>query len=132
MSLVIVQSLKSCSTPCLSSTISQSLLRFMSIELVMLSNHFIFCCPFSFYLQSFPASKFFPMSPLFASDGQCMGSFNLSNSPNEYSGLISFRVDWFDLLAVQGTLKRVFTSTIRKHQFFSVQPSLRYNSHIHT
>jgi len=74
VSLVIVESLKSCSTPCLSSTISQSLLRFMSIELVMLSNHFIFCCPFSFYLQSFPASKFFPMSQLFASDGQSIGA----------------------------------------------------------
>ena len=47
--------------------------------------------------------------------------------PNEYSGLISFKMDWFDLLAVQGTLK-----IVQKHQFFSVQPSLWFNPHIHT
>ena len=58
-------------------------------------------------------------------------SFNFSISPsNEYSGLISFRIDWFDYLAVQGSLKRVFFSTIiQKHQFFNTQPSLWYNSH---
>ena len=57
--------------------------------------------PFSFELQSFPASGSFQMSRLFASGGQ---SFNISPS-NEYTGLISCRIDWFDLLAVQGTLK---------------------------
>ena len=58
--------------------------------------------PFSFCLQFFPASWFFPMSQFFASGGQSSG-FNISPS-NEYSGLISFRMDWLDLLVVQGTL----------------------------
>ena len=59
--------------------------------------------------------------------------WSLSISPsNEYSGLISFRINWFDLLAVQG-LSRIFSSTsVQKHQFFGVQPSLWSNSHIHT
>ena len=61
-------------------------------------------------------------------------SFSFSISPsNEYSGLISFRIDWFDLLAVQGTLKRVFSNTsVQKLQFFSTQLSLWSNCHIHT
>ena len=60
---------------------------------------------FSFCLQSFPASGSFPVSLLFESCGQSIGfSFSISPS-NEYSGLISFKIDWFDLLAVQGTLK---------------------------
>ena len=58
--------------------------------------------PFSSCLQSFPASGSFPRSQFFASGGQSIG---VSASSNEYSGLISFRMDWFDLLAVQGTLK---------------------------
>ena len=72
----------------------------------MLSNHLIFCLPFSFCLQSFPASESSPGSQLFASGGQSIGASTFSSSPsNEYSGLISFRTNWFDLLAVQGTLK---------------------------
>ena len=86
----------------LSFTISWSLLRVMSIELVMLSNHLILCCPFSSCLQSFPASGSFPISWPFTSGG-------ISPS-NEYSEFISFRIDWFDLLAVKG-LSRVFFST---------------------
>ena len=68
------------------------------------------CCPTIsssatlFYLQSFPASGSFPMSWLFTSGGHWSFSFSISPS-NEYSGLISFRMDWLDLLAVQGTLK---------------------------
>ena len=73
-------------------------------------------------------------SQFFASGGQRTGvseSINISPS-NEYSGLIYFRIDWFDLLAVQGTL-RVFSNTIvQKHQFFGAQLSLWSNSHIHT
>ena len=62
--------------------------------------------PFSSYLQSFPTSGSLPMSQLFTSGGQSIGSFSFSISPStEYSGLVSFRIDWFDLLAVQGTLK---------------------------
>ena len=88
----------------LSFTNSWSLLRVMSIELVMLSNHLILCCPFSSCLQSFPASGSFPISWPFTSGG-------ISPS-NEYSEFISFRIDWFDLLAVKG-LSRVFFSTWR-------------------
>ena len=87
-------------------TISCNLLRFMSIESVVLFNHHMLCypLPFSFCLQYFSASESFPMSQLFASGCQSMGfSFSISPS-NEYSGFISFRIDWFDLLAVQGTL----------------------------
>ena len=51
--------------------------------------------------------------------------------PNEHSGLISFRIDWFDLLAVQRTLKSLLNTTIWKHQFFSAQPSLWFDFHIH-
>ena len=65
--------------------------------------------PFSSCLQSFPESGSFQMSQFFASGGQSIGvlAFNIS-PPNEYSGLISFRMDWLDLLAVQGTLKSLF------------------------
>ena len=90
----------------LSFTISQSLLKLTSIESVMPSNHLILCCPFSSCLQSFPASGSFPMSRFFAIRWSKYWSFSFSISPsNEYSGLISLRVDWFTLLAVQETLK---------------------------
>ena len=58
-------------------------------------------------------------------------SFSIS-TPNEYSGLVSFRIDWFDFLAVQGTLKSLLQHHIRNHQFFGSQPSLWSNSYIHT
>ena len=75
------------------------------IESVMPSNHLILCRPFSSRLQSFPASRSLPMSQLFTSGSQYW-SFSFSISPsNGHSGLISFRIDWFDLLAVQGTVK---------------------------
>ena len=62
--------------------------------------------PFSSHLQSFPASGSFQMSQLFTSGGQSVGSFSFSISPsNEYSGILSSRMGWLDLLAVQGTLK---------------------------
>ena len=91
----------------LSLTISRSLLKLMSIESVMPSNHLILCCPFSSCpqsLQSFPASESFPVSLLCTSGGQSYWSLSFSISPsNEYSGLLSFRIDWFDLLAAQLT-----------------------------
>ena len=91
----------------------------LSIELVMLSKHYIFC-PFSFCLQSFLASGSFPVSHLFASGGQSIGaSTSASIIPMEYSGLISFRIDWFDL-AVQETLK----SLLQQPQFESISSSL--------
>ena len=83
--------------------------------------------PFSSCPQSFPASRSFPVSWLFASNDQSIGSFSFSMCPsNEYSGLLSFRMDWFDLLAVQ----------VQKYQFFGTQPSLwskcDYWKNIHT
>ena len=72
-----------------------------------------FVVPFSSHLQSFPESESFPMSRFFASGGQNIG-FSFSISPSsEYSGLISFRIDWLDLLSVQGTLK-----SLLQHQKF--------------
>ena len=89
----------------LSFAISQSLLKPMSFDLVMPSNHLILLLlPFSSSHHSFPASGSFPMSRLFISGGR---SFRISPS-NEYSGLISFRIDWFDL-AIQETLKSLLT-----------------------
>ena len=85
-------------------TISLSLLKFMSIEWVMPSNHLILCCPFS-CLKSFPASGSLPVSQLFRIRWPKYWSFSFSISPsNEYSPVISFGIDWF-VLAVQGTLK---------------------------
>ena len=87
----------------LSLTISQSLLKPMSVELVMSSNHLILCHPLFLPPQSFPASGSFSVSWLFPSGGQVL-SFSIRPS-NEHSGLVSFRMDWLDLLAVPGTLE---------------------------
>ena len=104
-----------------------------SIESVMPSNHLILCLPLSSHLQSFPRSGSFPTSQFFTSGGQSIGSFRFSISPsNEYSGLISFRIDWFDLLAVQGTLKSLLqhhslkASVLWCSTFFMVQLSHLY------
>ena len=88
--------------------------------------------PFS-CLQSCPPSGSFPMSQFFASGGQSIGvnSFCVSSS-NEYWGLISFRMDWLDLLAVQGTLKSLLNTIVQKHQFVGAQLSLQSSSHINT
>ena len=88
----------------LSITNSQSLLKLMSIKSVMPSNHLILCHPFSSCPQSFPASGSFQMTLCIRWPKYWSFSFSIS-SPIEYSGLISCRVDWLDLLAVQGTLK---------------------------
>ena len=112
----------------LSITNSRSLLRFMSSESVMPSSHLIHCCPFSSYLQSFPASGSFQVSQPFASGGPKYWSFSFNISPsNEHSGLISFRMDWLDLLAVHGTLKSLLwhhsskASILQCSAFFTVQ-----------
>ena len=89
----------------LSFTVSQSWLKRVSIESVILSNHLICVTPFSSSSQLFPASGFFLARHLFASSSQRI-SFSLSiRTSNEYSGLISFRIDWSDLPPVPGTLK---------------------------
>ena len=87
----------------------------------------------SFCSQYFPVSRYFPMSQLFPSGGQNIGALAAaSNLSNEYSGLVSFRIDWFDLLAVQGTLKSLLQHHSLEDQFFSTQhsASLWSNSHI--
>ena len=108
----------------LSITNSQGLPRLMSIESVMPSKHLILCnsvIPFSSHLQSLPASGLFNESVLCIRWPKCW-SFSISPS-NEHSGLISFRIDWLNLLSLQGTLS-VFSTTVQKHQFFSAQLSL--------
>ena len=78
----------------------------MSIELVMPSNHFILCLPLLLLPSIFPSIRVFSNELALHIRGPKYWSFSFSISPsNEYSGLISFRIDWFDLLAVQGTLK---------------------------
>ena len=90
----------------LSFTISRSLLRFVFIESVMLSNHLILCFPLILLPSIFPSIRVFSSESAFHIRCPKYWSFSLSISPsNEYSRLIYFRIDWFDLLAVQGTLK---------------------------
>ena len=106
----------------LSITNSQSLLKLMSIELVMLSNHLILCCPLLLLPSIFP-SRVFSSELVLHIRWPKYWSFSFSISPsNEYSGLICFRMDWLDLLATKG-LSKVFSNTIQKHQFFSAQLS---------
>ena len=108
------------------STISQSLLKFMSIESVMPSNHLILCRPPSLLPSIFPSIRVFSNESVLHITWPKYWSFSFSISPSKgYSGLISFRIDWFDLLAVQRTFK------VQKHQFFSAQLSLWSTSHIH-
>ena len=114
----------------LSFTISRSLLKLMSIDLVMPSNHLILCHPL--LLPSiFPSIRVFYKESALCIRWPKYWSFILSPS-NEYLGLISFRVDWFDLLAIQGTLKSLLqhhsskasTCSCPKHLLTSVRDSL--------
>ena len=90
----------------LSITNSRSLLKPMSIESVIPSNHLILCCPLLLSPSIFPSIRVFSNESVFQIRWPKYWSFSFSISPsNEYSGLISFRMDWLDLLAVQGTLK---------------------------
>ena len=91
----------------LSFIISRSLLKLMSIEFMMPSNHLILCCPLLLLHSIFPSIRVFSNESALRIRWPKYWSFSFSISPsNEYSGLISFRMDWLDLLAVQGTLKR--------------------------
>ena len=90
----------------LSITNSQSLLKLMSIESVMPSNHLMLCRPLLLPPSIFPIIRVFSSESVLCIRWSKYWSFHFSNSPsNEYSRLISFRIDWFDLLAVQRTLK---------------------------
>ena len=110
----------------LSITNSQSLLKLMSIESVMLSSHLILCRPLLLLPSIFPSIKVFSNESVLHIRKPKYWSFSFNISPsNEYSGLISCRIDWLDLLAVRKGLSRVFSNTtVQKHQFFSTQLSL--------
>ena len=107
----------------LSFTISQSLLKLMSTESVMPSNHLILCNLLLLLSSIFPRIRVFSNESDLRIRWPKYWSFSISPS-NEYSGLISFRIDWLDLLAVQGTLKRFSNIRVQKHQFFHDQFSL--------
>ena len=115
-----------CSTPSLSVHHQlQSLLWLTSIKLVMPSNHLILCCPILLQPSIFPSIRVFSNESVLCIRWPEYWSFSFSIShSNEYSGLISFRIDWFDLLAVQGTLKNLLQHHSSKAQFFSAQLSL--------
>ena len=112
----------------LSCTISWSLLKLMSIELIMPSNHLIICCRLLLLPSIFPSMRVFSSESVLHIRWLKYWSFSFSISPsNEYSRLISFRIDWFDLLAFQGTLKSLIqhqnskASVLRCSAFFIVQ-----------
>ena len=124
-----------CSMPGLavSHHLSWSLLRFMSIELVMLSNRLIFCSPFLLLPSVFPASGSFPGSQFFVTGGQ-------SNDASASASVLPMNIQdwspsgWTGWISLQSKgLSRVFSNnTVQKHQFFGAQLSLWSNSHIHT
>ena len=102
----------------LSFTISLSLLKLMSTESVIPSNHLILCCHLISCPQSFPASVFSNESARCIGGQSTGASASASVFSNEYSGLISFKTDWFDLLAAQGTLKSLLQHHNLKSSFF--------------
>ena len=117
----------------LSLTISRSLLKLMSIDWVMPSNHLILCHPFLLLPSVFPSIRIFPNESALLIRWPKYWSFSLNIShSNEYPGLISFRIDWFDLLAVQRTLKSLLqhhsskASILQCSAFFMVQLSHPY------
>ena len=125
-----------CSMPgLLSITNSQSLLKLMSIESVMPSNHLIFCCPLLLLPPIPPSIRVFSNESTLHIRWPKYWSFSFSISPsNVHPGLMSFRMDWVDLLAVQGTLKSLLqhhsakASILRRSAFFTVQLSYPYRT----
>ena len=112
---------------------SRSLLKLMSIVSVMQSNHLILCCPLFLLPSVFPSIKVFSSESVLCMRWPKYWSFSFSINPsNEYSGLISFRMDWLDLLAIQGTLKSLLqhhsskASILLHLAFFIVQLSYPY------
>ena len=112
-------------------TISGNLLKFMSVQLIMPSNHFILCCPLLFLPSIFLSIRVFSSEWALCIRWPKYWSFSFSPS-NEYSGLISFRIDWFDFLAVQGILNSLLqhhnwkASILWHSAFFMVQLSRPY------
>ena len=106
---------------CLSITNSRRLLKFMSIESVMPSNHPILCCPLLLLPSIFPSTGVFSNESALRIRWPKYWSFSFISPSNEHPGLISFRMDWLDLLRSKG-LSRVFSNTtVQKHQFFGAQ-----------
>ena len=117
----------------LSITNSRSSLTLMSIYSVMPSNFPILCHSLLLLPSVFPSIRVFSNESVLHIIWPKYWRFNFSISPsNEYSGLTSFRSDWLDLFAVQGTLKSLLSTTVWMHQFFSTLPSLQSSSHNHT
>ena len=117
----------------LSNRTERDLLKLISIELVMPSNHLILCGPLLLLPSIFPSIRVFSDESALHIRWPKYWSFNFNISPfNEHPGLIPFRMDWLDLLVVQGTLKSLLHTTVQKHQFFCAQPSSQSKSHIHT
>ena len=113
------------------SPFSWRLLKLMPIESVMPSNHLILCHSLLLLLSIFPSIRVFSNESVLHIRWPKYWSFSISPS-SEYSGLISFRMDWLDLFAVQGTLKSLLQHSVSKYQFFGAQPSLWSNCYIHT
>ena len=112
---------------------SQSLLKLISILLVTPSNNLLLCHPLLLFPSIFPRIRVFPNESVLHIRWPKFWSFSFSiSTSNEYLGLIFFRISWFDLFIVQGTLKLLLQHLISKHQFFSVQFTLWSNSHFHS
>ena len=117
----------------LSITNSRSPPKPMSIELMMPFNHLILCCTLLLLSSTFPSIRVFPNESTLCIRWTKYWSFSFNISPfNEHPGLIFFRMDWLDLLAVQGTLTSLLQHSVQKHQFFRAQLSSQSNFHIHT
>ena len=116
----------------LSLTISQSLPKFTSIELVIPSKHIILCHPL--LLPSiFPSVRIFSNESTVCIRWPRYWNFSFNNSPSsEYSGLISFKIDWFELFLSKGLSSIFSNTTVKKYLFFSPEPSLWSTSYIHT
>ena len=118
----------------LSITNSQSLFKLMSVESIIPSNHLILCLPLLLLPSIFPSIKVFSNELALCMRWPKYWSFSVSISPsNEYSRLISFRIDWFDLLTVQGTLKSLLQHHIQRSilwrsAFFIIQLSYPYTT----
>ena len=117
----------------LSITNSWSSLRLTFIELVMPSSYLILCCPLFLLPPVPPSIRVFSHKSTLHMRWPKYWSFSFSIIPSkEHPELVSFRMDWLDLLEVQGTLKSLLQHPVQKHQFFSAQLSSQSNSHIHT
>ena len=109
----------------LSITNTQSLPKLLSIKSVMPSSHLILCRPLLLLPPIPPRIRVFYSESTICMRWPKYWSFSFSISPsNEHPGLMSFRMDWLDILEVQGTLKSLLRTTVQKHQFFGTQPSL--------